>query len=468
MSIKITELSSGSALTGTEVLPIVQSGTTVKTTTQSIANLVTSATPSGNAGGDLNGTYPNPTIANDAVTENKIADASVTTDKIASQAVTTSKIADGAITQDQIADDEVITSKLQDGSVTTIKILDSNVTTVKIADANITAAKIAADAVTTAKILDAAVTTAKIASDAITSIKIADGNVTVDKLATDAVSTDKIVDLNVTGDKLENTAVTAGSYTSANITVDAKGRITAAANGSSSGVSSVTGFGVDNTNPLTPIIGVYANGNVTATGTDIFGAFTLTTIHTVINAGAVDTGVFLEDSGVRVGSVYSVVNQTATNKKLYTRSMLVNGTVLGNDFITLLPGMACILTLVGLAGGDGWVVNQEQIATYKVYSALLTQSGISAPTATVLQNDFSGITFTWKYDNVGSYYIQASANTFTNNKTMCFITADYAHPKNLSFSRTNNTVCELLSLNSSGVTPEDTFLNISIEIRVYL
>ena len=273
--------------------------------------------PTGPAGGDLSGTYPDPLIGALAVTNSKLANGAVNTPKLADLSVTTIKLADGAVTSVKLAagviptslppsggaggdltgtypnptvnTGAITTAKLADGSVTNIKLADNSVTTTKIADASVTSAKLAAgislppngaaggdltgtypnptintNAITTTKILDLAVTTPKLADGSVTNIKLADNSVT----------TTKIADASVTSAKL-----------AAGISLPPNG----AAGGDLSGsypnpsVNKIQGVIVNNTAPANGQV-LKFNGTQWAPGTDNSGGITLPFTNTISNA----------------------------------------------------------------------------------------------------------------------------------------------------------------------------------------
>lgn len=66
------------------------------------------------------------------------------------------------------------------------------------------------------------------------------------------------------------------------------------------------------------------------------------------------------------------------------------------------------------------VIEGASSLNYKVYTALLTQSGTDTPVATVLENTLGGIPV-WTRNTIGTYTITL-AGAFPITKTFCFLT----------------------------------------------
>jgi hypothetical protein len=103
-------------------------------------------------------------------------------------------------------------------------------------------------------------------------------------------------------------------------------------------------------------------------------------------------------------------------------------------------------------------VTVASIKPYKVYTALLTQSGTNVPVATVLENTLGGVP-TYQRNTQGAYQLTLS-NAFINLKTALFITDSSA--SQLRIYRSSVSV-----INIEMSTGDNTLLNNTIEIRVY-
>jgi hypothetical protein len=136
--------------------------------------------------------------------------------------------------------------------------------------------------------------------------------------------------------------------------------------------------------------------------------------------------------------------------------------------LTTVPGQTNALIEADTTGKA--VVTKEYISgvvkPYKVYTALLTRSGATAPSPTVLENTIG--TITCSYDQLGIYHINSSG-LFTLNKTMVFVGNNSfgLFGNTLGASRMDNNRVVIVQTTTSGTNDEDWIEPVSIEIRVY-
>jgi hypothetical protein len=125
--------------------------------------------------------------------------------------------------------------------------------------------------------------------------------------------------------------------------------------------------------------------------------------------------------------------------------------------------------------GTSKQIEVANIKGYKVYTALLTQTGnTNPPTAIVLENTL-GFTPTFSRASEGGYFIESSSG-FTINKTFLIIGSCYENGDPASFNGfgiaqvidSSNINLSTARFTTDGLESRDSWLsNTPIEIRIY-
>jgi hypothetical protein len=110
---------------------------------------------------------------------------------------------------------------------------------------------------------------------------------------------------------------------------------------------------------------------------------------------------------------------------------------------------------------------EDNAPKYKVYTALLTQTGTDAPVATILENT-ANLTVTYTYYNPGIYLF--SFVKLSSEKIVIDVYTKYGtfgNTINNNYTINPTSVNGTISVGSSGPGADGSMVNLPIEIRVY-
>lgn len=107
------------------------------------------------------------------------------------------------------------------------------------------------------------------------------------------------------------------------------------------------------------------------------------------------------------------------------------------------------------------------IKPYKVYTALLTQTGTNAPVATVLENTLGAVPV-WSYQSIGTYVLTLTG-AFLEGKVISFLNNERSNSIYAIRRTSNNTLqIEIAITDSIPFMPTNSLLTAaSLEIRTY-
>jgi enhancing lycopene biosynthesis protein 2 len=132
------------------------------------------------------------------------------------------------------------------------------------------------------------------------------------------------------------------------------------------------------------------------------------------------------------------------------------------------PGNVVNYTLGAKASGE--IVEVPFQALPKTFTALITQSGLTAPTMQILQDFPGGITWTWSYVSPGLYALDASQPIFLANNTAVYIIPDVSagKPYCAAIERQSDTALLINSfVPNSGASDNSCFDRATLKIEIY-